>query len=166
MDDPNSSNNNVPAIPDENESSSFFRRLDWSAFWTALIISFSVYVYTLTPTVGLEDSGELAVAGDFLGVPHPPGYPIWSMCAWIFSRVFSFVTYRGQPNPAWSIALMSAFFGAVACAITSLLICRSGSDILRRSKLVSHDLSLSTENAICWTGGIVGSLLFAFSPIM
>ncbi|HOM59643.1 MAG TPA: DUF2723 domain-containing protein, partial [Kiritimatiellia bacterium] len=66
----------------------FFRRIDWTAFWTATIISFLVYFFTLGPSVTLEDSGELAVAGDHLGVPHPPGYPIWTMCAYLFARVF------------------------------------------------------------------------------
>ena len=50
------------------EKTSFFRQLDWSAFWTAFVVSFGVYFYTMAPTVGLEDGGELAVAGDYLGV--------------------------------------------------------------------------------------------------
>ena len=36
------------------EGGSFFRKLDWSAFWTACIVSFLVYFYTLAPTVTLE----------------------------------------------------------------------------------------------------------------
>lgn len=47
----------------------FFRRIDWAAFWTATLVSFAVYFFTLGPSVTLEDSGELAVAGDYLGVP-------------------------------------------------------------------------------------------------
>lgn len=144
----------------------FFRTLDWSAFWTSLLLSFAVYFFTLAPTVTLEDAGELAVAADSLGVPHPPGYPIWTMLGWVFTKVFAFVTYRGQPNPAWSIGLMSAVFGALASGITALLICCSGYHILRRSRLLSHDMDEVTESAICWVGGVVGSLLFAFTPIM
>ena len=144
----------------------FFRKLDWSAFWTACALSFAVYFFTLPPTVTLEDAGELAVAGDYLGVPHPPGYPIWTLLAWIFTKVFAFVPFRGQPNPAWSIALLSAVFGAVATGISAMLICRSGSDILRRSKFISHDMDDRSEGVICWLGGVVSSLLFAFTPIM
>ena len=80
----------------------FFRKLDWAAFWTATVATLVVYCYTLAPTLTLEDSGELAVAADYLGVPHPPGYPIWTIISWIFTKIFSFVTFRGQPNPAWS----------------------------------------------------------------
>jgi hypothetical protein len=144
----------------------FFRRVDWSAFWTACVLSFIVYFYTLAPTVTLEDSGELAVAGDCLGVPHPPGYPIWTMCAWLFSRIFSFVGYMGQPNPAWAQGLMSAVFGSLATGITAMLICRSGFDLLQKSWSATHKAGQTMENLICWTGGVVCSLLFAFSPVM
>jgi tetratricopeptide (TPR) repeat protein len=144
----------------------FFEKHDWVAFWTATILSFIGYVLTLAPTVTLEDSGELAVAGDWLGVPHPPGYPIWTMCAWLFARVFSFVKYLGQPNPAWSIALLSAVFGALAAGITALLICRSGKDLLHKSDLLKGHESSSTENIICVIGGVVASFAFAFSPVM
>ena len=40
----------------------FFTKLDWAAFWTATLITFVVYFVTLGPSVGLEDSGELATA--------------------------------------------------------------------------------------------------------
>jgi len=154
------------AQPRESSGAPFLRKLDWSAFWTACALSFAVYFFTLAPTVTLEDAGELAVAGDYLGVPHPPGYPIWTMLVWVATKIFSFVTFRGQPNPAWSIALVSALFGALASGITAMLICRSGSDILRRSRLISHDMDGHTEGVICWLGGVVSSLLFAFTPIM
>jgi len=144
----------------------FFRRLDWSAFWTACVISFAVYLYTLAPTVTLEDSGELAVAADSLGVPHPPGYPIWTMLSWLFTRVFAFVQFRGQPNPAWSVGLVSVVFGALATGMTAMLICRSGSEMLKESRNQLHAAGEQAEDLICWIGGVVSSLLFAFSPVM
>ena len=143
----------------------FLRRLDWSAFWTAFALSFAVYFYTLAPTVTLEDSGELAVAGRHLGVPHPPGYPIWTIIVWLFSKVFAFVTYRGQPNPAWSIGLASAVFGAFASGFTSILICRSGRDMLRSMRQTTKVLGEVMEDRICWVAGVAGSLIFAFSSV-
>jgi tetratricopeptide (TPR) repeat protein len=141
-------------------------RLDWSAFWVAAAIAFGVYSYTAAPTVTLEDSGELAVAGDYMGVPHPPGYPSWSFLAWIFARLFSFVTFRGQPDPAWAIAQMSAFFGGLAAGLTAMLICRSGRDILRESHHSPGTGEHATEDRFCWVAGVAASLLFAFSPCM
>jgi len=143
----------------------FFTAWDWRAFWTAFLVSFAVYFCTLAPTVTMEDCGELATAGAYLGVPHPPGYPIWTMLAWLFTKVFSFVTFRGQPNPAWAIALMSAFFGALASGLSALLICRSGSDIIQQIKGSTETITNSTREIFCWIGGTVASLLFAFSPV-
>ena len=58
----------------ETKPGAFFRRIDWTCFWAATLIAGIVYTLTLGPSVGLEDSGELATAADHLGVPHPPGY--------------------------------------------------------------------------------------------
>ncbi len=159
---------------------SFFRKIDWSSFWTAFAISFFVYFLTTAPSVTLEDAGELAVAGDHLGVPHPPGYPIWTLCAWVFARVFSFVTFRGQPNPAWAIALLSGFFGALATGLTAMLVTRTSSDILHLHKTVRKQEALKVSEyrepgffertdiveIICWVAGVASSLVFAFSPVM
>ena len=131
-----------------------------------MLIALVAYTCTLAPTVTLEDSGELVVAADYLGVPHPPGYPIWTLLAWLFQWVFHFVTFQGQPNPAWSVGFMSAFFGAAACAVLSLLVSRSGFDMLRGIPRLTKVLGTSTESLLCWVGGVAGGLLFAFSSVL
>ena len=141
----------------------FFRRIDWASFWTATALSFLVYFLTLGPSVGLEDSGELAVAGDHLGVPHPPGYPIWTMISFCLARIFGFVTFRGQPNPAWAIALGSAIFGALAAGCTAMLITRSASDMLAS---MGKEEGETRDDLLPYVGGVAGSLIFAFSPVM
>lgn len=150
----------------ESNTVPFFRRVDWFSFVTTLIVSLVAYILTLAPTVTLEDSGELVVAADYLGVPHPPGYPIWTLLAWFFQWIFHFVTYHGQPNPAWAVGFMSAFFGAMACAIMSMLISRSGFDMLRGMPHINEALGHRTEALLCWAGGVSGGLLLAFSPVL
>ena len=145
----------------------FFRRVDWAAFWTATVIAFIVYFYTAAPSVTLEDSGELATAGCNWGVPHPPGYPIWTIIVNFFSWAFQWVTFRGQPTPAWSIAVFgSGLFGALAAGLSAMLITRSASDILK--DVYSHTPNYDEEqnNELCWAGGVGASLAFAFSPCM
>ena len=131
----------------------FFSKLDWAAFWTATIATFAVYALTLGPSVGLEDSGELATAAANLGVPHPPGYPFWTFCSWLFCKVFGWVTYMGHPTPAWCVSLCSAVFGAFAAGCTAMLICRSAHDFTEDNLL------------LCFGGGVGGALTFAFSPV-
>lgn len=142
-------------------------RWEWAAFAIATLASFGVYYYSLAPTVTLEDSGELAVGGDFLGVPHPPGYPLWSILAYIFARVFSFMKYYGQPNPAWAIALLSAVAGALSAGVTAMLICRSGRDMLTGIRRKNSEMEEShIDRVISFGGAVMGSLFFAFSPVM
>ncbi len=104
----------------------FFLRDDWIVFLITFLGAAGFYAYTQAPTVTLEDSGELVVAADYLGVPHPPGYPLWTIIAWIFTRIFSFVKYYGQPNPAWGVNFCSGVFGALTCAAAAMLVSRVG----------------------------------------
>ncbi len=149
--------------------SNFFSKKDYLAFWISFLISFAVYFMTTAPSVTLEDSGEFAVAGDYLGVPHPPGYPLWTMCAFVFTRIFRFVTYMGQPNPAWAIALMSGFFGALAAGITAMLINKCSKELILHAFEGSKADNDKRINAVlsltCLVAAISGSLAFAFSPV-
>ena len=149
----------------ETAPGAFFRRIDWTAFWSATAIAFLVYFFTLGPSVGLEDSGELATAADHLGVPHPPGYPFWTLCSWIFCRLFFWVTYMGQPTPAWAVGLFSVVAGAFAAGCTSMLICRSGSDMLDSLSEDSTQSDGRRHALMSLAGGVGGSLVFAFSPV-
>jgi tetratricopeptide (TPR) repeat protein len=150
----------------DNLTGAFFRRIDWWAFWIVLAATFAVYFYTLAPTVTLEDGGELAVAADHLGVPHPPGYPIWTLTAWFFQWIFHWVTYNGYPNPSWSVGLASAVSGAGACALLALLVSRSGADLLRSVPELKGKIGFQAENLLCLAAGISGGLLLAFSPVL
>lgn len=47
----------------------------------AALIAAALYARTLAPTVGAGDSGELILAARGLGIPHPPGYPLWLLLA-------------------------------------------------------------------------------------
>ena len=164
----------------------FFDRIDWAAFWTATLVTFAVYFFTLGPSVGLEDSGELATAGAHLGVPHPPGYPFWTFCSWLFCKVFFWVTYMGHPTPAWCISLFSATAGAFAAGFTAMLICRSGRDFVGGGTDgdpgVTPDRASAPRTASSWGipaflpkldvssilsfgGGVAGALTFALSPV-
>ncbi len=135
---------------------------DRLAFWASAGITFLVYLFSLAPSVGLEDSGELAVAADGLGVPHPPGYPLWTMISWVFCRVFGWLSWRGYPNPALAISLGSAVMGALAAGVTAYLIARSGRDLLQTVS------SFPEKRCRCfaWVCGLSASLAFALSPVM
>lgn len=72
----------------------------------AFSTSFLLYLLTLAPTVTFEDSGELIAAAYTLGVPHQPGYPLFT----IMGRVFTLLPFG---NIAYRVNLMSAFLSAL-----------------------------------------------------
>lgn len=69
-----------------------------------------VYALTLTPGIGLVDSGELALAAWLPGNAHPPGTPLYVLLGWLFTRL---------PLGAVAVRLniLSAVCGAVAAAL-------------------------------------------------
>jgi len=74
-------------------------------------ISFIVYLFTLSPTIGLEDSGEFAAAVASLGVAHPSGYPLYV----ILGKLFTLLIPWG--DLAWRVNLFSAFFASLTVAL-------------------------------------------------
>ncbi|MCU1246490.1 MAG: hypothetical protein JWN02_2400 [Acidobacteria bacterium] len=77
------------------------------------LVVFCIYLRTLTPTVGLTDSGELTVAAWSLGNAHPPGFPLYLMLTHL-------VMLLPAGSLAWRANLASALFAAAASAVTSL----------------------------------------------
>src|SRR5690349_13982207 len=61
----------------------------------------ATYILTLFPTVSGGDSGELIAAVHTGSVAHPPGYPLYTLLA----KLFTFIPYG---SIAWRINLFSA----------------------------------------------------------
>ena len=103
-----------------------FQSTDFIAAAIVFGVTLLVYVLTLSPSVTLEDSGELITGAADFGVPHPPGYPLWTMSGFLFSHLVPF------GNAAWRVNLESAVFGAAANAVLTLLVCHSGRWLAQR----------------------------------
>lgn len=75
----------------------------------------AVYLCTLARGVTGEDSGNFITAAYNLGIPHPPGYPLYTLVAHLF-------TLLPIGGVAARVALDSAMFAAGAAGFTALLI--------------------------------------------
>jgi hypothetical protein len=83
---------------------------DWTHAGLVAIGLFILYAITAPYTVALEDDGLFILSGYFLGVEHPPGFPLHTLLAKLFTLLpFGSVAYR--------VHLLSAFFGALSCAL-------------------------------------------------
>src|SRR6185436_7641634 len=94
-----------------------FRKIDWLTFGITTFLVMLGYYLTLAPNLGLEDSGELAVGSYYAGIPHPPGYPVWTLYTWAW-------TLLPISNIAWRVALGSAAAGALACGLLGFVVSR------------------------------------------
>ncbi len=136
-----------------------FRWIDWMTFAVTAIIVFTGYMLSRAPNVTLEDSGELAVGSFYAGVPHPPGYPFWSILTWLFTELIPF------KNVAWRVSMESTLAGVFLCALIAMMISR-GSSMLIESIEEFKDIPKKWENPICLCAGYVGGLLMAFNGFM
>ena len=80
------------------------------ATWPGLLV-LGVYVATLAPSVTGEDGGELITAAYHFGVPHPPGYPLWTILCGVWTHIIPFGTV------AWRANLFSAMCMAGAMGV-------------------------------------------------
>ncbi len=138
----------------------FFNARDKLAFAIATGVTFVGYVWTLAPSVTLEDSGEFITAAHNLGVPHPPGYPIWTILAWVWQWIIPF------GNIAWRENLMSAFFGALAVGLTALLISRSGREIAATVGFLRAIGNEELVGLIVLASSVSAALMLAFTPVL
>src|SRR5436309_5814724 len=136
-----------------------FRRIDWLSFGITALFVFIGYFLTLAPDLTLEDSGELATGSFYAGVPHPPGYPVWTIFTWLFTVLVP------VSNIAWRVALASAVAGALACGLIALIASRGSSMILEGIEEFKT-MERRWENALCVLAGYVAGMLIGFNGFM
>lgn len=135
-----------------------FRRIDWITFGVTTLLVFIGYWLTLAPDLTLEDSGELAVASKYAGVPHPPGYPVWTIYTWFFTLI-------PYSNIAWRVGLSSAVAGAFSCGLVALMVSR-GSSMIMEGIAELKNIERKWENIICMVSGFVAGMLIGFNGFM
>lgn len=136
-----------------------FRRIDWVTAGVTAFLAFVGYWWTLAPDLTLEDSGELAVASMYAGVPHPPGYPVWTIYTWVFTKIIPI------SNIAYRVGLSSAFAAALACGLVGLMVSR-GSSMIMEGIAELKEIPRNWENGICVVSGFVAGLLIGFNGFM
>jgi hypothetical protein len=78
-----------------------------------------LYIVTAAPSVTWWDAGEFLAAAHTLGIPHPPGTPLYVMIARAWTLLF------GWLDTAHSVNLLSGVCTALAAGIAASLIARA-----------------------------------------
>src|SRR5580658_3680589 len=146
-------------LPTKGPVPPLFRRLDWLTGLAAFAIVWVVYYICLAPQVTLEDSGELCTASYYAGIPHPPGYPFWTIYTWLWTVLVPF------KNIAWRVALAEASTAAMGCGVLAFMVSR-GSSMLMESLEELKNMRGKWESAICVVCGTTAGLMLAFGSSM
>ena len=108
-------------------------------------VPLAAYIRTLTPTVPFWDSGEFIATSFILGLPHPPGNPVYTMLG-------RMMTLLPGESAAWWVNFMSALASALAALFTFLVTARA----LRRT------FGPGPWTAAQWLCSEIGGLCAAF----
>ena len=113
-------------------------------------LSFLVYYDTMAPSVSYWDCGEFIAVSYTLGVPHPPGSPLFLL----LGRIASMLPF--SEDIAFRVNLLSPLSSAFAVFFLYLIIVQ----------VVNHwrgKIESKQDALIAFGAGVVGSLTFAFT---
>ncbi|MDZ7289241.1 MAG: DUF2723 domain-containing protein [candidate division KSB1 bacterium] len=111
-----------------------------------LLIALATYLRTLAPTVSFWDCGEFIACSYILGVPHPPGAPLYLL----LGRVFSMLPFADDIG--WRVNLISALASTATILLTYLIILQLFREFRRKP-----------EGWIEVISAVIGALAFTFS---
>src|SRR5260221_8612240 len=147
----------VPVVPIKVPP--MFRKMDWFALLINFGAVWAVYLWTLAPNLTLEDSGELCTGAYYAGIPHPPGYPFWSIYAYFWTVIVPF------GNVAWRVEVGQSFAAAMGCGLLALMVSRGGSMMIEGIEELKT-INRRWENSICIVSGVVAGLLLGLGGFM
>lgn len=122
------------------------RRLGRILALAAALGAFVVYWLTLAHTITWQhngaDSGDLVTAAFVNGIPHPPGYPLYTLLAFFFAR-----------NPIFEPAHGVAIFSALMASASVFVLARAGYALLQtfevsKTSKVLEDLRIGSKEVL------------------
>jgi tetratricopeptide (TPR) repeat protein len=115
-------------------------------FLLTTVIVLSVFLYSLAPTASFWDCGELIACSYILGIPHPPGAPLYIN----LGRLFSLIPISREV--AYRLNFFTALMGAISCGFVYLL-------VVKLLEIEKRPLS----QPILHLSGILAGLLLGFA---
>ncbi len=120
---------------------------------SAILISLIIYWITKAPTLSFWDCGEFIAASYIMGVPHPPGYPMYI----ILGRFISMLPI--SPDIAVRVNLLSVFGATASVFVAYWLILRV---VVGWREKISEGLGKIGAGIGAFTGSIIMGFSYTF----
>ncbi len=119
-------------------------------FYIVPLAAFLLYLRTLAPSVAtlFDDSLEFHVVIPLLGVPHPPGYPLYTLLGKLWTLL---IPLR---DPAWRLNL----FSALAATVSLFLFYRVTYAIIPRHRSVAPGVALLALAPTFWSQATIAEV--------
>mgnify|MGYP003615156324 CR=1 FL=1 len=132
-----------------------FRRINNLTGWAVFAISMLTYMLTREARGSLWDCGEFVASAYKMGMPHPPGAPVFTLLGRFFIVVFG-------DNPMTAANAVN-FMSAAASAGTILFLFWSITHFARKMFVSVGEALSSNQILTVMAAGVVGALAYTFS---
>lgn len=110
----------------------FFRKIPIPLY--LFLFTLVIYIKSVSPSVYGGDSGDFLAAAITRGVPHPSGYPLYTILGILFTSL------PGPLSIAWKFGLVSAVFSALSVTLMYYLVYEL---VKKRSLAIATSLTLA-----------------------
>lgn len=94
-----------------------------------------IYYLTVGRSIGEFDSGELALAQATLSIPHPTGYPLFSLLGFLFSKI---------PLPISTLIKLN-LLNSIWCTLTVIVLIKTSALLLNNLELIFNKKILQSK---------------------
>ncbi|MCP4703914.1 MAG: DUF2723 domain-containing protein, partial [candidate division Zixibacteria bacterium] len=134
-----------------NSSSNGFDRVNAIIAIFVFLFTLIIYKLTVAPTLSYWDCGEFIASAYILGIPHPPGSPVFI----VLGRLFSMIPFA--TDICYRINLLSVVSSSFTALFGYLVVVRIVRLWYKPGEFIGW------KRIIGYIGGIIGSLFMAFS---
>jgi len=134
-----------------------FTLIDYAGGIIVFFICWAVYLHTLTPTVGLHDSGEMITAAYVLGIPHPTGYPLYCLLGKLWMTILPIGNIANRMN------LASALCASLTCMLVYFIVLKVGAGLVPARIVMTEQSSGLTARISSLVPAMVSALMLAFA---
>jgi len=115
------------------------------------VVAFIVYSLTVQRSISFWDCGEFVACSRILGIPHPPGSPLFVL----IGRIFSVIPFVGDIS--YRINYISVITSSLTAMFSYLLTVRFVRYFFKKDK------NSTLNRYIAYIGGVAGGFFVAFS---